>query len=184
MQKTIVSALALIASVAAASATDLPSKSAPVAPSAVSSSASQYYVGGNAGWDTQSSRAYSVGAVAGWNVLPFFAVEGTYDLGRSDQKTRGDWNYSNTFAVNAVPQYKVPGTDVTAYALGGVGYRWNTVSTIADKSVYNWGGGVKYELTKSFDVDARYRRIDAIESKNRNSTSAEDRVTAGVNYKF
>ena len=98
MQKTIVSALALIASVAAASATDLPSKSAPVAPSAVSSSASQYYVGGNAGWDTQSDRAYSVGAVAGWNVLPFFAVEGSYDLSRPTTKVRGDYNYQNTVA--------------------------------------------------------------------------------------
>lgn len=179
MQKTIVSALALIASMAAASATDLPSKSFPAAPAAVTSSSSQFYVGGNAGMDYNSDRAYSVGAVAGWNALPFFAVEGTYDLSRADNKVRGDWNYSNTVAVNAVPQYKVPGINVTAHALGGVGYKWNTQA--ADYAVYNVGGGVKYELTKSLDVDARYRRIDAVDSK---KGSPEDRVTAGVNYKF
>jgi opacity protein-like surface antigen len=159
-----------------ASATDLPSKSSPVAPTAVST---QYYVGGNAGWDSKSDRAYSGGAVAGWNVLPFFAVEGTYDLSRADNKVLGKWNYGNTFAVNAVPQYKVPGTDVTVYALGGTGYKWNTKT--ADYVVYNLGGGVKYELTKSLDVDTRYRRIDAIDSK---KGAPEDRITAGVNYKF
>lgn len=179
MQKTIVSALALIASMAAASATDLPSKSFPAAPSAVTSPLSQFYVGGNAGWDAQSDRAYSVGAVAGWNALPFFAVEGTYDLSRADKKVLGDWNYGNTVAVNAVPQYKVPGTDFTAYALGGVGYKWNTQA--ADYAIYNVGGGVKYELTKSLDVDARYRRVDAVDSK---KGAPEDRITAGVNVKF
>jgi len=178
MQKTIVSALALLASVAAASASDLPSKRSPIAP-AVTSPLSQYYVGGNIGGNSQSDRAYSVGAVAGWNVLPFFAVEGTYDLSRADNKVGGEWNYGNTVAVNAVPQYKIPGTDFTAYALGGVGYKWNTQA--ADYAVYNVGGGIKYELTKSLDVDARYRRIDSIDTK---KGSPEDRITAGVNVKF
>jgi opacity protein-like surface antigen len=178
MQKTIVSALAILASTAVASATDLPSKSVPAAP-AFATSMTQYYVGGNAGWDAQSDRAYSVGAVAGWNVLPFLAVEGTYDLSRADNKVRGDWNYGNTVAVNAVPQYKIPGTDFTAYALGGVGYKWNTQA--ADYAVYNVGGGLKYEFTKTLDLDARYRRVDAIDSK---KGAPEDRVTAGVNVKF
>jgi opacity protein-like surface antigen len=179
MQKTIVSALALIASMAAASAADLPSKSFPAAPAAVTSPLSQFYVGGNAGWDSKSDRAYSIGAVAGWNVLPFLAVEGTYDLSRADNKVGGEWNYGNTFAVNAVPQYKIPGTDFTAYAIGGVGYKWNTQA--ADYAVYNVGGGVKYELNKSLDVDLRYRRIDAIDS---DKGASEDKLTAGVNFKF
>jgi opacity protein-like surface antigen len=179
MQKTIVAALALIASTAVASATDLPSKSTPAAPIAPVSSSSQSYFGVNGGWDVKSDRAYSVGAVAGWNVLPILAVEGTYDLSRADQKVRGDWNYGNTIAVNAVPQYKVPGIGITAYAIGGVGYKWNTEA--ADYAVYNVGGGLKYELSKSLDFDGRYRRIEAIDSK---KGAPEDRVTAGVNYKF
>jgi opacity protein-like surface antigen len=178
MQKTIVSALALLASVAAASATDLPSKRSPVAP-AVESPLSQYYVGGNIGGNVDSARAYSIGAVAGWNILPFLAVEGTYDVSRADNKVGGNWNYGNTLAVNLVPQYKIPGSDFTVYAIGGVGYKWNTQA--ADYAVYNVGGGLKYELTKSLDVDFRYRRIDAIDS---GKGAPEDKVTAGVNVKF
>jgi opacity protein-like surface antigen len=182
MQKTIVATLALLASTAVASATDLPSKTTPAAPAPVFTQTQNYFgvnVGGNLKEDT---RVYSGGAVAGWNVLPFLAVEGTYDFSRPQNKVLRDWNYGNQFAVNAVPQYKVPGTDITAYGLGGVGYRWNTKT--ADYSVYNIGGGLKYEFAKNVEFDTRYRRIEAIEKKERTNTTAEDRVTAGVNYKF
>ena len=183
MQKTIVSALAFLASMAAASAADIPSKAAPASP-LPAFAAGGYYAGINVGGNADSARVYSGGAVAGWNVLPFLAVEGTYDLSRPTKKVGNDYNYQNTVAVNAVPQYKVPFTDITAYALGGVGYRWNSVSTVADHSVYNWGGGAKYEFAKNMELDARYRRIDSLHKKDRTSTSAEDRVTAGVNFKF
>jgi len=179
MQKTIVAALALLASAAAASASDLPSKKAPAAP-ALPTLAQSYYAGVNVGanW-SEDARVYSGGAVAGWNVLPFLAVEGTYDFSRPQAKVGGDWNYGNTFAVNVVPQYKIPGADVTVYGIGGIGYRWNSVT--ADYSVYNVGVGAKYEFMPSVELDVRYRRIDAIEKANRN---AEDRITTGVNYKF
>ena len=183
MQKTIVSALAVLASTAVALASDLPSKTAPSAP-AFAASFSQYYVGGNVGGDLDTARAYTIGAVAGWIVLPFFAVEGSYDLSRPDTKVRGDYNYQNTVAANALPQYKLPGMDVKVYGLAGLGYRWNSASTVADHSVYNVGGGVKYDFTKNIEIDGRYRRIDGLQSKDRNSTSAEDRATIGVNYKF
>jgi opacity protein-like surface antigen len=178
MQKTIVAALALLASAAVASAADVPSKK--TAPSLPILAQSQYYAGVNVGGNiSEDARVYSGGAVAGWNVLPFLAVEGTYDFSRPQAKVRGDWNYGNTVAVNVVPQYKVPGADVTVYGIGGVGYRWNSVT--ADYSVYNFGVGAKYEFMPSVELDVRYRRIDAIEKANRN---AEDRVTTGVNYKF
>jgi opacity protein-like surface antigen len=178
MQKTIVAALAILASASVASASDIPSKKAPAAPAPVFTQA-QYYVGGNVGGNIGDARVYSGGAVAGWNVLPFLAVEGTYDFTRPEAKVDGKWNYGNTFAANIVPQYKIPGVDVTVYGIGGVGYRWNTQA--ADYSIYNVGLGAKYEINKTLDLDARYRRIDGIEKANRN---AEDRVTAGVNYKF
>jgi hypothetical protein len=182
MQKTIVTALALLASITVASATDLPSKTkAPVAPTAETT---QYYVGGNIGGNVDKARVYTGGAVAGWNILPILAVEGTYDLSRPQTKIHNDYNWQNTFGVNAVPQYTIPGTGITAYALGGLGYRLNSVSTVADHSVYNVGGGVKYEFVKNLDLDARYRRIDSVEDKYRSSTSAEDRLTFGVLYKF
>jgi opacity protein-like surface antigen len=181
MQKTIVTALAILASTAVASATDLPSKKAPAVPVFAQS---QYYVGGNVGATTGADRVYSGGAVAGWNVLPFLAVEGTYDLSRPDEKIAGKFNYQNTGAVNVVPKVVVPGTDISVYAIAGLGYRMNSVSSVKDYSVYNIGGGVRYELSKSIDVDGRYRRVEALEDKNRTAKSAEDRVTLGVNYKF
>jgi opacity protein-like surface antigen len=179
MQKTIVAALAILASTYTASAVDLPGKKAPTfSPPAVFTQ-TQYYVGGNFGGNFSDARAYSGGAVAGWNVLPFLAVEGTYDFTRPDSKINGDWNYGNTVAVNVLPQYKIPSTGITVYGITGAGYRWNIQA--ADYSIYNVGLGTKYEINNSFDIDARYRRIDSIEKINRN---AEDRITAGVNYKF
>jgi hypothetical protein len=183
MQKTILAALAVLATTVVATAADLPSKtSAPTAPAA--SFTQGYYAGINVGGDLTKATVYSGGAVAGWNVLPFLAVEGTYDFSVPQNKIKGDYNYQNTVAVNAVPQYKVPVLPVTVYALGGAGYRWNTAATVADISVYNFGAGAKYEFAKGIEIDGRYRRIDAIESKNRTSTSAEDRATIGVNAKF
>jgi opacity protein-like surface antigen len=180
MQKTIVAALALLASAAVASAADVPSKKAPVAPALPTFAQSQYYAGVNVGTNwSEDARAYSGGAVAGWNVLPFLAVEGTYDFSRPQTKVGGEYNYGNTFALNVVPQYKIPGVDVTVYGIAGIGYRWNSVT--ADYSVYNIGLGAKYEIVPNVDLDVRYRRIDAIEKANRN---AEDRITTGVNYKF
>jgi opacity protein-like surface antigen len=182
MQKTIVTALALIASTAVAFATDLPSKTK--APSAPIPVFTQYYLGATIGGNVDKARVYSGGAVAGWNVLPFLAVEGTYDLARPETKVRGEYNWQNTVAVNAVPQYKVLTTDITAYGVGGIGYRWNTASTVADHSVYNVGAGLKYEFAKNMELDARYTRIDAIEKKSRVGQPAEDRLSMGVLYKF
>jgi len=182
MQKTIVTTLALLASTAVALATDLPSKT--TAPTAPLPAFAQYYAGVTIGGDVDKARVYSGGAVAGWNALPFLAVEGTYDLDRPQTKVRGEYNWQNTVAVNAVPQYKVPGTDITAYGVGGIGYRWNTASTVADHSVYNVGAGLKYEFAKNLELDTRYARVDAVESKYRANKPAEDRLTFGVLYKF
>jgi opacity protein-like surface antigen len=183
MQKTIVTALAFLASTVAAVAADLPSKtSAPVTP--VKADTTQYYIGVNVSGDVDKARAYSGGAVAGWNVLPFLAVEGTYDISRPELKAGHKFNYEHTVGVNAVPQYKIPATDIVAYGVGGVGYRWNHASTVADHSVYNVGAGLKYEFAKNLEVDGRYTRIDAIVEKYRTGHKPEDRTSVGVNYKF
>ena len=182
MQKTILTALALLASTAAALGTDLPSKTN--APTSPLPTFTKFYVGGNIGGDLDKATVYSGGAVAGWNALPFLAVEGTYDLSRPKTKVRGEYNYESTVFVNAVPQYKVPFVDVTAYAFGGLGYRWNTASTVTDHSVYNVGVGLKYEFAKNLELDGRYARIDDVKKKFQAASPAEDRVSVGVNYKF
>jgi opacity protein-like surface antigen len=183
MQKTIVTALAILASTAAVVAADLPSKATPSA-SLPTLAQTHYYVGGSIGGDFDKARVYSGGAVAGWNVLPFLAVEGTYDVSRGDKKVLNKYNYQNTVAMNVVPQYKVPFVDVTAYAFGGLGYRWNTASTVADHSVYNIGAGLKYELSKNIELDGRYTRIDDVKPKYHTASPPEDRVSVGANYKF
>jgi opacity protein-like surface antigen len=141
------------------------------------------YYGINVGGDTTGNRVYTGGAVAGWNVNPFLAVEGDYTFSDPDNKTKvgTSWkkDYKNAATVNVLPQYKIPGTDFTAYALGGVGYQWDTVT--ADHSIYNVGGGLKYDFATNWQVDARYTRTDAIKSEYR---GYEDRATIGVNYKF
>ena len=184
MQKTIVTALALLASTVVASATDLPSKTAAPASPVVPSFAQGYYAGVNVGGDLSKAIVYSGGAVAGYNVLPFLAVEGTYDFSRPQAKVGKKFNYENTVAFNVVPQYKVPFTDVTAYAVGGVGYRFDSVSTVTDHSIYNLGLGAKYDFAKNLELDARYTRIDDVKHKYEKASPAENRATIGVNYKF
>jgi opacity protein-like surface antigen len=180
MKKTIAT-LALLASTVAALATDLPSKSkAPAAPLPILTQETSFYVGGNLGGNLrEDAQVYSGGVVAGYTVMPFFVIEGTYDFSRPQNKVHGEYNYGNMVAVNVVPQYKLPLMPVTIYALGGVGYRWNTQTD--NQAVYNIGAGVKYEVIKNFDVDVRYRRIEGFNSSARNP---EDRGTIGLNYKF
>ena len=183
MQKTIVTAIAALASIAAASAADLPSKTVASAPAALPTF-TQFYVGGSIGGDVSKATVYSGGAVAGWNAMSFLAVEGTYDLSRPGKKVRNEYNYENTVAVNVVPQYKLPYTDVVAYAFGGLGYRWNTASTIPAHSIYNVGVGAKYEFAKNIELDGRYARIDDVKPKYHGTAPSEDRLSVGVNYKF
>lgn len=180
MKKTLAT-LALLASTVAASATDIPSKSkAPAAPLPILAQDSSFYAGVNVGGNlSKDTQVYSAGVVAGYKVMPFFAIEGTYDFSRPQDKIGGDYNYGNTVAVNVVPQYKLPFAPVTAYVLGGVGYKWNSLTE--NYAIYNVGVGVKYELMSNIDIDARYRRIDGIKSSFKNP---EDRGTIGLNYKF
>lgn len=183
MQKTIVTALAVLATTTVALATDLPSKtSAPTVPTA--SFAQGYYAGVNVGGDMNKATVYSGGVVAGWNALPFLAVEGAYDFSRPQTKVGKKFNYENTVALNVVPQYKVPMTDFTAYGVAGLGYRFNSVAAVPDHAVYSYGAGLKYDFAKNLELDARYSRIEDVKKKYKAASPAEDRATVGVNYKF
>ena len=183
MHKTIVTALAILASTAAVAA-DLPSKTAaPATPASIPTFA-QYYIGASVGGDLQKALVYSGGIVAGYNAAPYLAVESTYDFSRPQQKVGGKFNYENTVAINVVPQYKVPLAEVTAYAFGGLGYRWDTAKAVESHAIYNLGGGLKYEFAKNFELDGRYTRIDDVKPKYHKTSPTEDRGTVGVNYKF
>jgi opacity protein-like surface antigen len=179
MQKTILAALAVVASMTVASATDLPSKAAPVAPS-IPSFAQYGYVGVNAGALKGTDRVYSGGAVAGWNASSFLAVEGQYSYNYDKNKYGTRQHDTHTLSTAVLPQYRIPGTDLTPYLLVGAGYRWDNET--ANHTIYNHGGGVKYDLTKNIQLDGRFTRTEAFDTAK--YRGYEDKFTAGVNYKF
>jgi len=182
MKRTITTLAILAAAVTSAVASDLPSKISPAAPAPVFTQ-SNYYVGVNAGTDTATKKIYSGGITAGATVLPYLAAEAAYDFGYAKDAVKGYHQKTDSLALNVIPQYKVFGTDFTAYALAGVGYKYDAITsnTTKNDAFYNVGGGLKYEFVKNIDLDARYRYSDALKTTDKNS---DQRITLGVDYKF
>lgn len=171
--------IAFLASTVGALAADLPSKKIPLPPTVVREDTTlPYFVGVNFGSNDDKTRAYSGGISAGVFTNEFLATELTYDYVRPGV-VANKRDSKQTVAVNALPQLRLFSTPVSVYGLAGVGYAWDSVSR--DHSVYNVGGGVKYEFAHNLEFDTRYRHTDAFDKKDRNS---DDRVTLGVNYKF
>ena len=175
MNKFITTVAALVAATAA-NATDLPSKtSAPSKPVAIETE-KNVYGGINGGFvvtdGINKNSPWAVGLVGGYNVYRFagfgLAGEGSYNLSKGKV---------STFAGNGILSFDAP--FVTPYALAGVGYR---METHKDRNIWNYGGGLKYSLTSSIELDGRYVRTEDLKSKSINK--AEDRATVGVNYKF
>ena len=170
--KNTLAALAVVLGATSAVAADIPGRSAPAAPVPIFAS-KNFYFGVNAGGVVTDGinldAPWTLGVVGGYNVINLgpisVAAEGTYDY------TKGG---ANDVAGNVVGGYKFG--SFTPYALLGVGYRW---SDFKNEPIWNVGGGVKFSLTSSIDLDARYRRID-----NFDRTMTEDRASLGVNYKF
>jgi len=184
MKNTIVTALAVLASTAAF-AGDLPSKTAtpvpPVRPAFTQVEITQNgYMGLNAGATSGDNRATTGGLVIGANASQFLAVEGTYDYVRPNE-SNGNRDTKNQISVNVLPKYRILNTPVSVYGLIGAGYSWNDASR--NGYTYTYGGGAKYDVTKSIEVDARYRRVEFF-SANAGPVKPEDRFTFGVNYKF
>ena len=177
MNKLIISFVALVATTAA-NATDLPSKSAPSAPKkpVAADTEKNVYGGLNGGFvvtdGINKNSPWTVGLVGGYNVYRFaginVAAEGAYDYSKGEV---------NTLAINSVVGYDAG--FVTPYALVGVGYRTEKHN---DRNIWNYGGGLKYNLTSSLELDGRYRRTEDL--KTTRTSKPEDRATIGVNYKF
>jgi opacity protein-like surface antigen len=171
MRNTI-AALAAVFAATSATATDLPGRSAPSAPSPVFVSKS-FYAGINGGGIVTDginiNAPWTVGLVGGYNVAKIgpvaVSVEGTYDYSK---------NKNNDIAGNIVGGYSFG--SFTPYALAGVGYRF---ADINNEKIWNVGGGLKYSFNRSIDIDARYRRVEDWDRINH-----EDRVTLGANFKF
>jgi opacity protein-like surface antigen len=192
MKKLIIAMFALVAGASVAFAADLPSKSAPAAPSPVSTSAfdlSGWYVGGFAGgnfakWSSIDLNTTSkvFGGVAGYEWNKYLRTELTADY--NTQTTPTTTSAGQTVFANATVGYPV-GFGFTPYVLGGVGYGWGSwdriVGTNKDRTLYNIGGGIRYDIARNWELDARYRYIQSLTDNKFNNNQI---VTMGVNYKF
>jgi hypothetical protein len=174
MFKSIITLAAIVAS-SAALATDLPSKKVVTAPISAFSDTLPYFAGIRGG-DLYKNEVnnWTVGGNAGYEVNKFARFEVGYD--RFDNKKNS--LKSDVVTTNAIAQLPLNLFNVTPYALAGVGYKW---SHAKDEYIYNVGVGVRYGLTKNFELDARYRYISDFKNDN---ISKNDAYTVGVNYKF
>jgi len=186
MNKTTMTAIALLASTASAFATDLPSKKTPVPPTRPVSVESfdttptfVKYVGINGGIDTRDSKTYSGGLVAGVNTK-YVGAEVSYTYLYPEDKILGKRNDRSVAAFNVTPQYTIPGTPVTPYGVLGTGYSFGAANQ-ADHAVYNYGAGLRYAFSQNIDLDGRFVRTEAYDKKFKGT---DDRFTLGVNYKF
>mgnify|MGYP003654518730 CR=1 FL=1 len=171
MFKTIITLAAVVAS-SAALAADLPSRSPASAP-VFAQTSNPWYVGARAGSTYKDEVAnWTAGVNGGYEVHKYARVEVGYD--RFNDKNVSN-NKQDVVIGNVIAQYPIF-LSITPYAVAGVGYSW---SGLKDEAVYNVGAGVRYDLTKNLEVDARYRYISNFDSDRTNNA-----FTAGVNYKF
>ena len=177
MNKYTMSILGLVLTTAA-SASDLPSKSNPIAPVGKSSTESyDYYVGASFGsiakTDIKSVYGNLYGNVrGGWEFSDFARVEADYDFHYNKSATLR----SHTISGNVIGQYKVGFVPVTPYVLAGVGYRF---ADVKNEVVYALGAGVRYDVTSEIEADLRYRYITDRDRKRDSNV-----ITIGANYKF
>lgn len=135
------------------------------------------YVGVAAGTITSdaNNEVNTYGLRVGRELMPFVAGEVAYDYTQSGHGlARGQ-----TLFGNAIGQYKIPGTIFTPYALVGVGYGWER---FGDRSLYNFGAGLKTEISKSTDFDVRFRQVRNFGDWDKEHH--DNVVTAGLNFKF
>jgi opacity protein-like surface antigen len=130
--------------------------------------AGDVYVAGNLGTQVEGSREASLGLALGTDLTKNLRVEGAYEH-RLDSK-------SNNLYAHVMPQATIPSTGITPYALVGLGV---DLESLDGKPLYVLGAGVRTELTKTIDLDLRYRRIDTVDNNDRRES-----VTAGLALKF
>ena len=188
MKKTIMAMVATLAMVSAAGATDLPSRRPAAAPVAASVDyPSNWYAGVNAG-STAGTDKFSfdgsrgvIGGVVGYMANPFLRVEGDFTNRFSGSNTKD----GQMATANAIVQHSIPGTAFTPYVLGGVGYGWNYYGNRKGDAAALWnvGGGVRYAVNKSWELDARYKYVQQFRKFGTDHFN-ENVVTVGANYRF
>lgn len=175
--KTLIATVAAVAFTGSAYATDLPSRAAPAAPPIFAQSPSfGFYAGlsgGVAFTDNIDNREATVGGTFGLQFNPFL---------RSELNVSNRFGAQNGQVVTADAIIGVPIYGFTPYALAGVGYGFNAYGKPNGDAAALWsvGGGVRYELTRNWEVDTRYRYTRQFNDSNADNNT----VTFGLNYRF
>jgi opacity protein-like surface antigen len=135
---------------------------------ASSALAGDVYVAGNLGTQVEGARENTLGLAIGTDLNKNLRVEGAYEY-RVDSKVHNLYGH-------VMPQATIPTTGITPYVLVGLGA---DLESLDSKPLYVLGAGVRTELTKTLDLDLRYRRIDSVDNNDRRES-----VTAGIALKF
>lgn len=128
------------------------------------------------GSSPDNARGWGNSLTVGYQATRNIAVEAVL----SQTYGTGAQNDGQTGFVNAV--VGMPVGPITPYALVGLGAGVGGAGN-ADKDaegLWNVGAGVAYNITRNWQLDARYRYVDAIAA----TRDAEHAVSLGVNYKF
>jgi len=112
----------------------------------------------------------ALGFDGGYQVNKYLAVETAYDRVFNTASPIDLWS------ANMVAGYPIDRTKVKPYALAGLGYQWQWN---ANQGVWSVGGGVKVELAKGVDLDARYRYVQGLWNQNNQNV-----VSIGTIFKF
>jgi opacity protein-like surface antigen len=149
------------------------------APAPVASPLTGVYVGANAGSNFRDTTDYQVGGILGYQFNRNLAAELTYDYMQLNNRTDGQMVMGNVVYSRQLGQ-----TALTPYVLVGTGMGWNALgvrNTGSNLALYNVGGGVRLNLVRNVDLDARYRYVGAFDDSLNGNYHA---VTGGLNYRF
>ena len=155
-----------------------PARTAPAAAPAAAPLAG-LYIGTSvslSGTNLETASGLGQSLTVGYQVTRNIAVEGVL----SHSYGSGAQNDGQTGFVNIVAGQAFG--PVTPYALVGVGAGINGAGNTDKEAegLWNVGAGVAYNVTRNWQIDARYRYVDAISA----TRDAEHAVSLGVNYKF
>lgn len=135
---------------------------------ATSAMAADLYVTGSAGTAIAGRGDANVGLAVGAELGKNLRVEAAY--------THDVDNKENTLFGHVIPQASIPGTTLTPYLLVGLGANFDELN---EKPLWAVGTGLRVAISKSVDVDLRYRRTDTMDKNDK-----REFVTIGLSYKF
>jgi len=140
-----------------------------------------FFVGGHVGSFTGNQDQVTIGLNGGYQVHRFLRAELTAENAWKQKTGSGTMVFANV-----VPQYRIPGTTLTPYAVAGVGYAFDSLGAVKSgvaSPVYNLGLGTRVAITDRIDADLRWRNVRSMNTSN--ARVRDDNIfTVGGSYRF